>query len=261
MNMQLFRPLSKGQSFALKFKIDAARRVVHLLMLGSPTAIFGAIPSVVIDALYRIPRPWFCAHVIEEIFKTMSPTFTNRYAARAIILKTWLVWILATRNHGAPRFVLWGVGFAMRRISSNRCFDLQATATLGRAIEQATPANCAILTTIASTQPHGFLPLIGANKSNHEQLTKDHACQVLNAGSADGNNWRQFFGVAIVGDCREWNLWDMIGVHQNLQFWCQAQDVCRVAGQSVLAYYSSILAQMSRVFRVSPLTDKAVACG
>jgi hypothetical protein len=35
--------------------------------------------------------------------------------------------------------------------------------------------------------------------------------------------------------------WGMITVHQNLQFWCQAQDVCRVAGQLLLGCYSFII--------------------
>jgi hypothetical protein len=38
----------------------------------------------------------------------------------------------------------------------------------------------------------------------------------------------------------------MIGVHRNLSFRCQAQDVCRVAGHFLLANYSFILPQASR---------------
>ena len=91
-----------------------ARR--SLLFLGSPTAVFFAVPFVVIDSVYRHSfRPF--PHVFHESTKTLKPTSADGNATSSIVLIL-RVTLSAPLDHLPPARVRRSETFAKQRLAA-----------------------------------------------------------------------------------------------------------------------------------------------
>ena len=120
-------PNNQGQSFAAKRKHNRISTVAALLRLRSPSAVLGAVPSIVIPAVYGeagVPRR---THVgIERVERL--PSVAHRDAAPAVIAEGMMIRVVAPIFHAAPYLVKRMTGEAVRRAPGNERLDGHAPA-------------------------------------------------------------------------------------------------------------------------------------
>lgn len=184
-------PFRNRQTFTLKLKNVVAATVICLCHRSSPPAIIGRIPLVVINAIYRIFWPWFWPHVMHELFKAISPSVTNCYAAAAIVFVSGDIRIFTAVYDGCPYSILWRVRHAVRSIALNRPIARQTTTTFASALLQRPSANYAFVAAITKAKPHRTT-VLRAYISKHDKTTKPLSGQVFDPLVCNGNN---FWGI------------------------------------------------------------------
>lgn len=120
-----------------------------LFLAGGPTAIVRLIISVIVFAVDSFAARWW-SHVGKKVFKTVSPAFANLNAARAVVGKTCVLWILATIYHHRPHAINPCPRHAMFFAARAGKFAVKATARLGVAVGNVTHARAEPLTAIAN---------------------------------------------------------------------------------------------------------------
>jgi len=86
--------------------------VIGLLFIRRPSAILGAVWTVVVNAIKRFAQ-WPVSHVRPEIHKRINPSFANFYSPAAISRVIFTVRIAASVFHAVPRLVSFSVRPAM----------------------------------------------------------------------------------------------------------------------------------------------------
>jgi len=101
--------------------------VVCLLCSCSPSAVARLVISVVINTVYRIVEAWPLAHVITKCLERIQPSFTNRYSAFAIAVKSCCKRAKTSVFHRLPRFVSGRISLAVRRAACPRDINCKAS--------------------------------------------------------------------------------------------------------------------------------------
>lgn len=101
-----------------------SRVVTRLLSRRGPAAIVGVIVAVVVDAIYRISI-WLFAHVCEEGFEAVAPSFAHVDASSAVSSVVDIGWAVAPRYSVAP--------YRVRRSSTVR--NIRGSMPVGDAVD------------------------------------------------------------------------------------------------------------------------------
>ena len=89
-------PVFHAHGFAVRGNHVVPAMIPGLFALCGPTAIFGAVVAVVVDAIYRVLGGWANSHVAQELLKR-SPLLGDTDASSSVVLET------AGGLDGAPR--------------------------------------------------------------------------------------------------------------------------------------------------------------
>lgn len=125
--------------------------VLSLLLLSGPSAIFGRVMPVGVDAVdATVQRP--LTHVGQEIFERRHPSVADLDAAPAVAMVGEGVGVQASRLHGLPR----GVGRVERTGSITSAMTDSRTAATGvLPVAQSSARDDALRSAIASASPSG----------------------------------------------------------------------------------------------------------
>jgi hypothetical protein len=129
------------------------------LLLGRrPPAVLRAIRTIVVDAVEGVLRAGFLPHVFRERAETLPPPLTDRYAAPAVSMEIFVLFIVAACAHAVPGLIQWVPGVAW----------LDASAGLRIAVAEVAPHADRFPPAVASTEPCGATAL-GTLALNHDQ--------------------------------------------------------------------------------------------
>ena len=149
---------------------------------------------------------WSKAHVGKEVFKTVTPTFTNRDSSTAVILPSGMIGVGAAIYHRRPyvvfrsMVVLQGVPVSTTRYSCSGCanFPTQTPTTFNdsRPKTKATSDKC--IAAIARTNPKCLVFFVTANAVFDEKSPESLASYILKSSvhhraiitSKSGRKWR-----------------------------------------------------------------------
>lgn len=237
-NVQLLRPLGYCQSFAAKLKKVILPRVICLFSMVCPSAVgfpshayaFFAIPTRImpinIYPINTLPARWLVSYVGKKIIEAVSPPEADSNAASTVHSIIRIVRIFATSNHGAPAIIFLRPRHTMR-------LSFLTKATLMLSIEASTRARVTSAQVYQSC--HNFITAVATAMPNNRGRciisTPDRAkCHKPTIAIASN-----IFSSAIKGD--------ILRMHKNLLFLCQAWDVCRVARHFLLGAIGVSIAQ------------------
>lgn len=106
----LFHKFAKKVFAPLNGNADSVAAVLHVFLVGHPSAIFRGVASVVVDAVKFAPlRPF--SHVFGKGPKVRIPSFANLYASLAVVSKRLRVGVVAPLAHIRPCLVEVMFGF------------------------------------------------------------------------------------------------------------------------------------------------------
>ena len=111
-------------------------------------AIVFEVSLIVIDAIYRMIF-WPLAHIFEKCLKAIAPSVANGYAPRAIECPFGMVRIMATLNHGVPRYIFSRTSHAMSELR----FSSQTAAALRMPRGEVVSNHDNLLAAVALAQP------------------------------------------------------------------------------------------------------------
>jgi len=182
-------PGEGGSFFSSDIRFSVRRSfapVVGLFFVGSPTAVFKRIRSVIIDAFKAHIRRTR-THVCKEIFKRIPPTITNRNSTCSVFVVAGMVLIVTSAFHRAPSAVfrrcLPMTGLSMRPLDLASDFSLITTARNGFAAPELVTGYPFEFSTIAFARPNGssinrFTPLM---RSDYNQSAEFLSFQINEA--------------------------------------------------------------------------------
>lgn len=103
---KLSSPVSDTEALAVEVNQPDISLVVGLFKPGGPSAVFGAIWSVVIDAINRMfwGRPQ--SHVSQKVWERVTPPVAHRNASGSVLMPRFVGHVLATGFQVNPAFVL-----------------------------------------------------------------------------------------------------------------------------------------------------------
>lgn len=152
-------PIGDRHGFPIEFHDAISSRISELHAGGRPSAIFRAVPGIVVDTIQRmlVGRPWpHVCHVILEPIRP-APPVANSDPSAAIVLEILVVLVVASKNHVPPAIPVWGPGFAMCAIHLRGPFAshlaLKASARYGQAVTNVVGINELFRSTFTSKQP------------------------------------------------------------------------------------------------------------
>jgi hypothetical protein len=160
------RPFCKAFRNAINFYLDVAGSVVGLFFSSGPSAIFFAIPKVIINPL-QSHAVWTRTHVINKALEVM-PTVAQGYAASSVSVKKPAFGVQASGFHVHP----YSIGFgAIETVPIKTIVILlfQASARLFCAACQSMRSSDGFAATVAFAQPCSMIfPYITGPIHNHK---------------------------------------------------------------------------------------------
>jgi len=106
---KFFRPVRKAQRFSVICYKNVVSFVSGLFWFGCPFTIFRRISFVIVNSFNRIFRRWSNPHVVEKIYKRVSPSATNGNPSSTIRFPMWCFGIITSCFHVCPSSILRGL--------------------------------------------------------------------------------------------------------------------------------------------------------
>lgn len=198
-------PLRDSQSFALKFKESICPRIIRLLLWCGPPAILRKIPQIIVDAVDTIFRAWTRAHIVNEVFGAILPSFANGNTSTSIECVALRSRIGAAVNHRVPTVISRYVTKTKSCVSFRELLTMQATTALGFAMNHVVYVGNDFVAAITCKQPSGDIATVFANVTNSDKASESLAGNIFNLVSYRHN------GRQIIGDnCKKWELGSII---------------------------------------------------
>lgn len=152
---QTGRPFCQQKGLAVIGQCTLAVSVLRLLLARSPLDIVRFIVAVIVDAIKR--ESWRrISHVGVEVFKRLKPSRANSDSAFTVILKGWVLRIIAALFNAAPNTVCSSESFAVSRRGCAGQFSCKATATFCMAALKQCAVNNFYVAARAATEPTRF---------------------------------------------------------------------------------------------------------
>jgi hypothetical protein len=181
-NTELCSPSFWRVGFTMRRNIDRSAFVPILLGLISPLAVFMAIVAVIVYAVYGVFWARWKAHIIYKSIKRSQPGFADLDTSSSVVFIKRRVGVGASLLHGIPstkqRVSFCGIRFLRAKTSSHDCFDSEATARLGAAVNQIDGGNILDIATITQAPPCNPAMFVSLPKFGDKQFTKSFAVQV-----------------------------------------------------------------------------------
>ena len=152
------------------FNKSVVSLVATLVMLGGPSAVFGAVSGVIVNALKG--KSVRVTHVGVEVFK-FQPPIAHGNAARSVPLEGCAIGVCAALHHSVPGAVNTGMSFPVGLILPWE-FPEPAATTQGVAAAKITRLGYRFRPTVAGASPRGFRLRTGDDRcgsSNHGEFS------------------------------------------------------------------------------------------
>lgn len=136
-----------------------------LFALCCPSTVVRFVISVIVDTVNRGANR-LSAHIRQEVFERLSPTYTNRNTAPAIALPVFMLSICASLNHRRPSSVFW------RGVTRERMAVLQSSPTAAAArvpALQIISLSNRFVAAIAKTIPASLFTALARWRDDHKQ--------------------------------------------------------------------------------------------
>lgn len=111
--IEVSAPFGQGLGFPSEGYKAANAAIAHLLPFSRPSAVFGAVWAVIVNAVKAGPFGAL-AHILGKSFVAITPTVANLNASGAVILEAIALRVFASLNHAAPCVVQRCSGFSVR---------------------------------------------------------------------------------------------------------------------------------------------------
>jgi hypothetical protein len=201
------------------------------------------VVAVIVNSINLMMRAWTLPHIFQKTGEVLPPTLAHGYATTAVIAIVDVLGVFAARNYVIPDGVFRTLAQSMRMIALKHHFMMEATTAISMARTKIRYTNHRRIATSAPTKPLRLPSMILTSKAQYGQSAKDAARQILNFLIRYRHNLRHFLKIAIVGGCKEGQLWGRILHVDKLLSACDhARDVDASPGVSVrllLDYYST----------------------
>lgn len=153
-NAQLGGPSIKRQSDAIQSYFFNTPGIIHLFSMRCPCAIFGAVVTVIVNAIQGISFRAL-AHITNKQEKVV-PSVANLDSAMPIILKTSRRRTLTSGYHTRPHLIQWMKIITMNGLLFFHKLLVLASATLSSWLSKVATRNVTQLSAGAPTQPSIF---------------------------------------------------------------------------------------------------------
>lgn len=200
------RPLRNGASLAAKLDKVIGRLIISLLGCRCPSAVIWRVTQIIVDAIDAIFVTWAWPHISEKLLETMPPLVANGDSAPPIPTVMRLIRIFTARNHRLPNSMLTCFAPPMCSCKATDRFPLEASATGDFPCCQISATNYLVVSTLAGAQPSSFPLGQSPDIAKHGQPTEHLPSQIANLFIRYRHNLGEFLEIAIVGNCKQWQL-------------------------------------------------------
>ena len=165
-----------ASSVGTEDRISPQPSIVRLFFSCGPSAIFGRVGTVVIDAVERMAWRRFVAHVFVERYKRFPPTLAHRNTSATVVTEGSIGAAIATRFGANPRMIFRRVLSAMlSRNISDPVSIRETSATNGQASSQVVAIDGFLRTAArALHMPSGFAAPWGVWGSRYYPQSSKH---------------------------------------------------------------------------------------
>lgn len=177
---KLSRPFRERHSSVLVGDKMVIPFVVSLFESDSPSAIFGRVWAIVVNAINGMLWRWARPHVSVKVLERVDPASAHCNTARAIVRIIRRFGICASALDMPPTSVLGRVSHAVRRSRFGCGLWTKATATLGAARLQIVAKGNLLISAIANAAPRHVAVRMAASIGYHNKSAKALASDVLN---------------------------------------------------------------------------------
>jgi hypothetical protein len=95
-------PFRQHQCFAIMREQYALSRIAMLLTGCGPSTVFGRIIAIIVGSVERMTMAWTFAYIMKERKETKVPLSTDANTPASIVVKFWIVRVIAARFHAGP---------------------------------------------------------------------------------------------------------------------------------------------------------------
>ena len=182
-------PLCHSECLTTKSYRGVVLFIVVLFFIRAPIAVFRAIGSIIIATFHTMTGAWSRSHISKEIFKRLTPTFTNSDASPTIAGECFIGRIQCSLFHTVPRFIFWWlcfvdglpVGANFHALSDSS----QTAATCRASITQSRSGKRALSSADTLTQPVGSMCSWGSRGTFQNSPTEKGLVREINESSQD----------------------------------------------------------------------------
>lgn len=172
--------LLEGHSPPTVCNVMVVALVVVLLCLSGPSAVFGLIIFVVINALKCVLRAWAPSYVGDEVLKVV-PALAHGYAATTVSFVSSHGRVITSLQHPSPTSVFRVTVAAMPEVPLGRLLPSEASARLCCAVPKREPVGQRRAPAIAHAVPASVPIAIAWSLRDDDKPTEPHAGHVFEA--------------------------------------------------------------------------------
>jgi hypothetical protein len=247
-----FRPLGKIQFLPVVFNNMISARIVSLFLICCPSAIVWKISQSVVYSLYTVLGTWTIADIGKKLFEAILPFLANSNSATTVTSIGFVSDTAATVNNSKPNTIFNCIAQAVTSSLVSSHISAKATATTGVARCHVMRKGNDTIAAITLAKPARNFALLFAYPAKHAQASKPLTRQVFNMLAWYWHNRRKI----VRDNCKKWQLWGIVVVHENLHFSCQARGDSQ-SSPGIFAFTTpSIIAQLRGFWRVNSLTAR-----
>jgi hypothetical protein len=162
-------PACKRERLAVVGDIAVLASIAPLYFVARPSAVFGRIWAIIVDAIQRHPlwSVWAWTHVVIEVLERLSPAIAYVNSTSTVVFIQGAFGVIATSKHRAPSSVFKGE----RESVSAFDFSLETPARLRSSVAKRATNDVSGNSALALTPPRNFTCGREPNASNDPPAT------------------------------------------------------------------------------------------
>ncbi len=146
----VFIPFFVVENSSIATFIFSGSFVATLFKVCSPFAIRRLVVTLWVNAVNRVFRGRLSAHIFIKVQERIHPSITNSHASPTVVLKTYMLRLIASFFHFLPCYIFWGFYLAMKNMCSGNYIG--TTIPTPSAPVHRTPASSPELTTATANR-------------------------------------------------------------------------------------------------------------